>query len=62
LRGQERGKALAELRVVRGLRGALAGRAGGGFDPAAIEDFAQDALIKIVGNLDSFRGESRFTT
>jgi len=64
LRGQERGKALAELRVVlvRGLRGALAGRAGGGFDPVAIEDFAQDALIKIVGNLGSFRGESRFTT
>jgi RNA polymerase sigma-70 factor (ECF subfamily) len=64
LRGPERDKALAELRVVlvRGLRGALAGRAGGGFDPAAIEDFAQDALVKILGNLDSFRGESRFTT
>ncbi len=64
MRGPERDKALAELRVelVRGLRGALAGRAGGGFDPAAIEDFAQDALVKILGNLDSFRGESRFTT
>lgn len=64
MRGPERDKALAELRVVlvRGLRGALAGRADGGFDPAAIEDFAQDALVKILGNLDSFRGESRFTT
>ena len=25
-------------------------------------DFAQEALIKITANLDSFRGESRFTT
>ena len=29
---------------------------------ANIGDFAQEALIKIVSNLDSFRGESRFTT
>ncbi|HEV2093313.1 MAG TPA: sigma-70 family RNA polymerase sigma factor [Rubrobacter sp.] len=64
MQGSERDKALAELRVVlvRGLRGALTGRAGGDFDPAAIEDFAQDALVKILRNLDSFRGESRFTT
>ncbi len=64
MRGSEREKALAELRVVlvRGLRGALAGRAGSDLDPAAIEDFAQDALVKILDNLDSFRGESRFTT
>ncbi len=40
----------------------MTGRAGGDFDPAAIEDFAQDALVKILGNLDSFRGESHFTT
>ena len=26
------------------------------------EDFAQDAVLKVLGNLDSFRGESRFTT
>lgn len=64
MRGSERDKALAELRVVlvRGLRGALADRMGSHFDPAAIEDFAQDALVKILGNLDSFRGESHFTT
>lgn len=64
LRGPERDKALADLRVVlvRGLKGALAGRADSGFDPAAIEDFAQEALVKILHNLDSFRGESRFTT
>ncbi len=64
MRGPGREEALAELRVVlvRGLGGALDGRGGGGFEPAAIEDFAQDALVKILGNLDSFRGESRFTT
>ena len=27
-----------------------------------IEDFVQDALIKILDNLDTFRGESRLTT
>ena len=37
------------------------GNYGGGVDANA-EDFAQEALIKITGNLDSFRGESRFTT
>jgi RNA polymerase sigma-70 factor (ECF subfamily) len=26
------------------------------------QDFAQDALLKILDNLDSFRGESKFTT
>ena len=26
------------------------------------EDFAQDSLLKVLGNLESFRGESRFTT
>jgi RNA polymerase sigma-70 factor, ECF subfamily len=42
------------------LRAALGGR-GGGVE-ANIEDFAQEALLKITNNLDSFRGESRFTT
>jgi RNA polymerase sigma-70 factor (ECF subfamily) len=27
-----------------------------------LEDFVQDALLKILDNLDTFRGESRFTT
>jgi RNA polymerase sigma-70 factor (ECF subfamily) len=27
-----------------------------------VEDFAQEALVKVLGNLGSFRGESRFTT
>src|SRR5918992_3277235 len=46
--------------LVGGVRAALGGRADG--VDANIGDYAQEALIKIVTNLDSFRGESRFTT
>ncbi len=62
LRGPNPDEALADLYdlLVRGLRVALGGY-GGGVE-ANVGDFAQEALIKITGNLDSFRGESRFTT
>jgi RNA polymerase sigma-70 factor (ECF subfamily) len=62
LRGPARDQALADLRalLVRGLRYALADRPG--VTEADLEDFAQDALLKILAGLDSFRGESRFTT
>lgn len=62
LRGPARDQALADLRalLVRGLRYALADRPG--VTGADLEDFAQDALLKILAGLDSFRGESRFTT
>jgi len=62
LRGPNSGEALADLYdlLVRGLRAALGGYGGG--VATNVEDFAQEALIKITGNLDSFRGESRFTT
>jgi len=62
LRGPGRDEALADLRalLVRGLGYALAGRPG--VDDSILEDFAQDALLKILDGLDSFRGESRFTT
>lgn len=62
LRGPEREEALADLRalLVRGLGYALAGRSD--IDDSALEDFAQEALLKILNGLDSFRGESRFTT
>jgi RNA polymerase sigma-70 factor (ECF subfamily) len=62
LRGANPDEALADLYdlLVRGLRAALGGY-GTGVD-TNVEDFAQEALIKITGNLDSFRGESRFTT
>jgi RNA polymerase sigma-70 factor, ECF subfamily len=62
LRGPNPDGALADLYdlLVRGLGAALGGY-GGGVE-ANFGDFAQEALIKITGNLDSFRGESRFTT
>jgi RNA polymerase sigma-70 factor, ECF subfamily len=62
LRGPNPGRALADLYdlLVRGLKAAL-GSYGGGVE-ANVGDFAQEALIKITGNLNSFRGESRFTT
>jgi RNA polymerase sigma-70 factor, ECF subfamily len=62
LRGPKPDEALADLYdlLVRGLRAAFGGYEGG--VEANFGDFAQEALIKITGNLDSFRGESRFTT
>lgn len=62
LRGPARDGALADLRafVVRGLRYGLANRSD--VDEANLEDFAQDALLKILDALDTFRGESKFTT
>lgn len=62
LRGPRRDEALADLRVVlvRGLGAALRSRRD--VSRAAVEDFAQEAMVKILANLDSFRGESRFTT
>ena len=62
LRGPNPDAALADLYdlLVRGLRAAFGGY-GGGVE-ANFGDFAQEALIKITENLDSFRGESRFTT
>jgi RNA polymerase sigma-70 factor (ECF subfamily) len=62
LYGPKKDKALADLRIllVHGLRAALRGYTSG-VDSLA-EDFVQEALIKILDNLDSFRGESHFTT
>ena len=62
LQGPEQEEALADLRavLVRGLRYALANRSD--VDEQIREDFAQEALLKILNGLDTFRGESRFTT
>ena len=59
LRGPAQDEALGDLRalLLRGLRHALADVA-----PQHLEDFCQEALLKILHGLDSFRGESRFTT
>jgi RNA polymerase sigma-70 factor (ECF subfamily) len=50
-----------ELRhfLVTGLLRALSSR---GVDADTCEDFAQDALVRIDKHIDSFRGQSRFTT
>lgn len=60
LRGSNPDGALADLYdlLVRGLRAVI----GANGARAEVGDFAQEALIRITGNLDSFRGESRFTT
>ena len=67
--GQPGERALADLRfvLVKGLHYALADRNEiSQLDSEAraqlIEDFAQVALTRILDNLDSFRGESMFTT
>jgi len=60
--GPERAEALADLRerLVRGLGYAMADRPD--VRDAHIEGFVQEALLKIIDNLESFRGDSRFTT
>jgi RNA polymerase sigma-70 factor (ECF subfamily) len=56
-------EALSDLREVllRGLRASLSRQVNTDLD-ALTEDFAQEALLKILKSLDTFRGESRFTT
>jgi len=60
--GPEQENALADLRnvLVRGLGYALSKYAN--VTDADVQDFAQDALLKILDGLASFRGESQFTT
>jgi RNA polymerase sigma factor (sigma-70 family) len=67
--GPSRDHALADLRavLVKGLHYALAGRnellqLDAEARAQLIEDFTQSALMRILDNLDSFRGESMFTT
>jgi RNA polymerase sigma-70 factor (ECF subfamily) len=60
--GPEQDNALADLRqvLVRGLGYALAKYVK--VTESDLEDFAQDALLKVLAGLQSFRGQSRFTT
>ncbi|MBN1581141.1 MAG: sigma-70 family RNA polymerase sigma factor [Anaerolineae bacterium] len=60
--GPQRDAALTDLRglLVRGLGYALASY--GNVKEADLEDFAQEAMLKILAGLDSFRGQSRFMT
>ena len=63
LRGPNNNQAIEDLRaiLIRGLHFALSNRLRDDID-ALIEDFVQDALIKILDKLDTFRGESQLTT
>jgi RNA polymerase sigma-70 factor, ECF subfamily len=60
--GPGREAALSDLRagLLRGLRGALAGRAG--VDDAFLEDVVQEALLKVMDHLDTFAGRGRFVS
>jgi RNA polymerase sigma-70 factor, ECF subfamily len=57
--GTADGAAVAQLREVlrRGLRRALTGR-----DDGFVEDMCQEGVLKVLGGLTTFRGDSRFTT
>jgi RNA polymerase sigma-70 factor (ECF subfamily) len=63
LNGPDPGKAIGDLREIlkRGLRYSLASRVQGDLD-MLVEDFVQDSLMRILDKLDTFRGESQFTT
>jgi RNA polymerase sigma-70 factor (ECF subfamily) len=63
LRGPLADEAISELRTIllRGLQAALRDKIRQDLNPI-IEDFVQEALIKILRNLHTFRGESHFTT
>lgn len=56
-------EALEDLRYIllRGLRAALSSRINSDLE-SITEDFVQDALLKVLKSLETFRGESKFTT
>lgn len=62
--GSAQAQAIEELRtiLVRGLRFGLESTLGRRGAIEQVEDFAQDAILRVLDNLDSFRGESKFTT
>jgi len=63
LRGEHPDQAIADLRKVlkRGLIYALSSRIKTDLEHQ-VEDFVQDAILRILDKLDTFRGESKFTT
>ncbi|MFL7812698.1 MAG: RNA polymerase sigma factor [Anaerolineales bacterium] len=63
LRGKDKDKAIEDLRktLKRGLIYALSSRIDTDLE-AQVEDFVQDAILRILDKLDTFRGESKFTT
>jgi len=63
LRGPDKDKAIEDLRktLKKGLIYALSSRIDTDLE-ARVEDFVQDAILRILDKLDTFRGESKFTT
>lgn len=63
LRGPDSAEAIEDLRTIllRGLRASLGSKIRRDLD-FVVEDFVQDALLKILDNVHTFRGESKFTT
>src|SRR5271155_5121073 len=62
IRAADNSAAVLELHRIlqNGLRIALAGR--GDICEAHLEDFAQDAVMKVLSRLGDFQGRSKFTT
>ncbi len=63
LRGDNKNQAIEDLRKVlkKGLMYALSSRIKTDLEHQ-VEDFTQDAILRILDKLDTFRGESKFTT
>lgn len=61
LQGAQADAAIADLRSIL-LRGLRYGMASYRVTEADLEDFVQEALVKVLDNLPSFRSEARFTT
>ena len=63
LKGPNQDQAIEDLRKVlkRGLIYALASRIDTDLE-TQVEDFVQDAILRILDKMDTFRGESQFTT
>lgn len=63
LRGENQDQAIEDLRRVltRGLIYALSSRISTDLE-AQVDDFVQDAILRILDKMDTFRGESHFTT
>ena len=61
LQGAQADAAIADLRSIL-LRGLRYGMASYRVTEADLEDFVQDALVKVLRELASFRGEAHFTT
>jgi len=63
LRGENQDAAIEDLRKVlkKGLIYSLSSRITTDLE-AQVEDFVQDAILRILDKMDTFRGESKFTT